>query len=371
MRRSLATSVPFTDNRLSIMTQNRDKPTLTGEPPHLLLVMRAVIGGLLMGLANLVPGISGGTMLVASGIYQRFITAIAELTRLRFRPRSLLVLACVVGSAGAAIVGLAGPVKDLVVDHRWVMYSLFIGLTLGGVPVVWAMVGRATVGLWVGAIVGLLGMALLAVFQSYGPGIGAQRGGFVIMLIAGTVAAGAMILPGVSGGYLLLVLGVYVPVLAAIDQCRHALGLFRESGFAPAWQAARQPALTVVLPIGIGVVLGVVVMLQRFEKPTLGLLLGLLLGAVVGLWPFQQPECPANIRLVKGREVMTAGLDLVYIDNKTEIVKPEDYPTVFFSPTAGQVAGALGLIATGFCATALIARLGRDRPRPSTTEFNP
>ena len=89
-----------------------------------------------MGLANLVPGISGGTMLLAAGVYPGFISAIAEVTTFRFRFRSLILLASVVGSAALAILLLAGSVKDLVVDHRWIMYSLFIGLTLGGVPLV-------------------------------------------------------------------------------------------------------------------------------------------------------------------------------------------------------------------------------------------
>ncbi len=57
------------------------------------LVVRSLFGGTLMGLANLVPGISGGTMLLAAGIYPRFIDALAEVTRFRFRFRSLLVLA--------------------------------------------------------------------------------------------------------------------------------------------------------------------------------------------------------------------------------------------------------------------------------------
>ncbi|MCH2359384.1 MAG: DUF368 domain-containing protein, partial [Candidatus Poseidoniales archaeon] len=56
------------------------------------LMVRGGIGGLLMGLANLVPGISGGTMLLASGIYPRFIRAISEVTRLKFRVPSLSVL---------------------------------------------------------------------------------------------------------------------------------------------------------------------------------------------------------------------------------------------------------------------------------------
>ncbi len=112
---------------------------------------RSLFGGLLMGLANLVPGISGGTMLLAVGIYEMFIEAIADMTRFRFRFRSLLVLGCVVLAAGIGIVLLAGLLKDLVLDHRWIMYSLFIGLTLGGLPVVWRMATPVSSPLWIAA----------------------------------------------------------------------------------------------------------------------------------------------------------------------------------------------------------------------------
>jgi uncharacterized membrane protein len=94
-----------------------------------------VIGGTLMGLANLVPGISGGTMLLAVGVYPHFINGIAQVSTVTFRATTLLTLACIVGPALLAVLLFAGAISELVVNHRWIMYSIFIGLTLGGVPV--------------------------------------------------------------------------------------------------------------------------------------------------------------------------------------------------------------------------------------------
>ncbi len=73
-----------------------------------LLVVRGGVGGVLMGLANLVPGISGGTMLLATGIYPDFIDSVADITTLRFRQKALVVVGTVVGTAGVAILLLAG-----------------------------------------------------------------------------------------------------------------------------------------------------------------------------------------------------------------------------------------------------------------------
>lgn len=336
------------------------------------LAARGVFGGVLMGLANLVPGISGGTMLLAAGVYPRFIEAIGEVTTFKFRKPSLVVLGSVVLAAMLAILLLAGTVKGLVVDHRWVMYSVFIGLTLGGVPVVWRLIrsndttNTSAAGMravWIGAAVGFAGMAALALFQSSGASGDAQRDGFVFLFLAGIAGASAMILPGVSGGYLLLVLGVYVPILAGVDAFKDGLKT-RDTA------VIFDVGLAVVLPVGLGVLVGVVGvsnllrwLLHRYEKATLGVLLGLLVGAVVGLWPFQQTAAPAEGQVVKGQAITYA--DDTAADGHTpgwvfaesgEPVEPEDLPTAFFAPNPMQVGGAIGLILLGLGAT-----LGIDR----------
>src|SRR5690606_18619458 len=102
-------------------------------------------------------------------------------------------------------------------------------------------------------LVGFVAMAALAVVQqTSGSAEGNAADGFLRMLLAGVAGASAMILPGISGGYLLLVLGVYVTILSAVDATKQAL----RAGDLSALVA---PVLEVVLPVGIGVVLGVVV----------------------------------------------------------------------------------------------------------------
>lgn len=324
-----------------------------------LLVIRSVVGGILMGLANLVPGISGGTMLLASGIYPKFIDAIADITTFKFRRQSIIVLGSVVSAAFIGILLLAGTIKGLVLDYRWIMYSIFIGLTLGGVPVVWGMIRRPSTSVWSGAFVGFLAMAGLAWAQSLGLGTsGSGAAGMAMLFLAGLAGASAMILPGVSGGYLLLVLGQYVPILTAIDDLKTGL---EETDFG----AIVSIGLKVLVPVGLGVVIGVVavsnllkILLHRFEKATLGVLLGLLLGAVVGLWPFQEGVKPAVGDEIKGQ---------VLTEETLGDVEPEDYPTRFFRPTAGQGGMALGLIVLGFAGTAAIAKLGGSKPEEGLT----
>lgn len=331
------------------------------------VLARSALGGVLMGLANLVPGISGGTMLLASGVYTGFISAIAEVTTLRLRPRSLLLLGAVVGAAALAILLLAGPTKTLVVERRWVMYSLFVGLTLGGVPLVWRMGRPGSPALWAGAAVAFAAMVAMALASPAG---GGGEGGLGLRLLAGVAGASAMILPGVSGGYLLLLLGQYVPILGAVDALKRGLLGSLEAlragevalGELPGAPVAAPvlEALGVLIPVGVGVGVGVVGvsnllrwLLERHAQPTLGALLGLLLGAVVGLWPFQEGVPPRAGEVVKGR-VLDA--------EAAAAVDPEDWAVRIFRPSPGQAAGALALLGAGLAATLLISRLGRERP---------
>lgn len=330
-----------------------------------ILALRSGIGGLLMGLANLVPGISGGTMLVAAGIYPRFIGAIAELSVLRFRWASIVTLVSVVVAAAVAIVLFAEPVKDLVVTQRWVMYSIFIGLTLGGVPLVWKMARPATPAVWIGAAAGLALMAVLAFVQPDGAAAGGRN--HFLLFFAGIAGASAMILPGVSGAYLLLILGQYIPILASIERGKAA-------AMSGDWAVAAAELHTYI-PVGLGVVIGVVgvsnlikVLLARFPQPTLGVLLGLLVGAVLGLYPFQRPTEPAvgdvlrgsPVTLVETRADDRGGERLIATTQAGE-VEIEDWPTEYFRPTPVQAVSALGLVAAGFGATVTIGLLGRGR----------
>ncbi len=304
-----------------------------------------------MGLANLVPGISGGTMLLAAGIYPKFINAIADVTRFRIRLNSVLVLGTVVAAAGISILLFAGLLKDLVVNQRWIMYSLFIGLTLGGVPLVYKMVKPLSLKSILAGVVAFAAMVVLALLQSYGYS-GKGSGNFVMMVIAGLAGASAMILPGVSGGYLLLLLGQYVPILGGIDQLKEALK-------ARDFSAALEPGISVVLPVGIGVVLGVVVvgnllkwLLEKYREPTLGALLGLLLGSTIGLWPFQVGVAPQIGDTIKA-QIVTA-------DNIAEIDK-EDWKTEVFRPDAQQMIGSVALVVLGLGVTMGVSRLGGDQ----------
>ena len=325
--------------------------TPTSEVALPLLVTRSLFGGLLMGLANLVPGISGGTMLLAAGIYPAFIDSLSKVTRLKFELRSLIVLGVVGLAAGLGVLLFAGTLKTLVIEQRWIMYSLFIGLTLGGVPVVWRMVTRTGAALFVPAVLAFVAMAALAYGQANGF-VGSMGSNFVSFFLAGLAGASAMILPGLSGGYLLLLMGQYVPILGAVHEFKDALSARDFSG-------AMDPAISVLLPVGIGVVLGIVLvgnllkwLFSNFQTATLGVLLGLLIGSTVGLFPFQQGRPPMLGDEIKAQSVTA--------DNIGDF-EQDDWPVEYFRPTLGQAGASLGLVAVGFAITMGVSLLGKNK----------
>lgn len=329
----------------------------TAAPAYAVLGLRGAIGGTLMGLANLVPGISGGTMLLAAGVYPGFISAIAEVTTLRFRMRSLVLLGAIAGTAALAILLLAGSVKGLVESQRWIMYSLFIGLTLGGVPLVWRMARPATPVLFVAA--GLAFAAMVAMAFTRAVGGRADETSYLLVFLAGLAASSAMILPGVSGGYLLLLLGQYEAILGTVDQLKRGLLGDSATGVDADFGLVLN-AMHVVIPLALGIGAGIVGvsnllrwLLLHYEKVTLGVLLGLLFGAVVGLWPFQEARLPEPGDTIQGR--------VVTVQNAASFER-EDWPLARFAPTSGQLAASVSLIAAGIGATLLIGHLGRDDP---------
>ncbi|MFT5050660.1 MAG: putative membrane protein [Chlamydiales bacterium] len=331
-------------------------------------VARTVIGGFLMGLANLVPGISGGTMILAIGLYDRFISAVADVTRFRWKRPTLVFLALMAVGLGTAVVSLSGVAVDLVANHRWVMYSLFIGMTLGGVPELW----RASRPLSIPVLLAIvLGLALI-IGVSMGLASTSLPQTIPVFLIVGAAAASSMILPGISGSYILLICGMYSLVIGSMS-----FTALREDMGA---------SLRIIVPVAVGAVIGIALLsnvlkflLSKFSRTSHGALLGLLVGSVLGLWPFQEPVHPdlarkpyrkATVMLLAGKshedvrdkygdefDDGTLGrLESEWAGREPGELKALGEELQRFDPTGKQIASALGLLIVGFGMTRLLGK---------------
>ncbi len=336
---------------------------------------RVFLGGVFMGLANLVPGVSGGTMILALGLYDRFISSIADLTSLRWS-KGLFVFLVVLGvGAVLALVGLAGSAVWLVTEHRWVAYSLFVGLTLGGVPQLLQQCRAGWTRALVAAAVGFALMVLLA--NSNASGVNPI---WINLIWVGALAASSMILPGVSGSYLLLIFGLYETVVGSVSLLRSEPG----------------EAMGVLIPVAIGAALGIAVLsnllklaLRARPIASHGCLLGLLLGSVVGLWPFQEavhPDLAVRAARKATEAVLFDGADVAAVNQEYGVdwtqedvarvraeytglskneLKARSNDLRRFSPATLQGVGALALLLAGFAFTLLLGRSGRPRGAPA------
>ena len=243
-----------------------------------------VARGFCVGTADLVPGVSGATVAVALGIYERLVASIrgfdlvffARLVRLDPRAAGRRVdagflLPLAVGLALAVVFFTrAVPLAELMDHHRLAMRSFFFGLVAGALVVLVreAWRGRSLRG---GDVVaGAGGLAAGWGIAVAVPASTPEAAWFVFA--AGACAAGAMLLPGVSGAYVLLLLKKYSYVLAALGRLD----------------------LAVLVPFGLGVLAGLAVLsrvlgwlLGRFRRPTLFALAGLVAGSLWSLWPYR------------------------------------------------------------------------------------
>jgi putative membrane protein len=324
-----------------------------------------------MGIANLIPGVSGGTMILAIGLYEEFINSVADITALRFSLRRVAFLGTVVIFAGGAIVGLAGVILYLLFHYTIAMFALFIGLTLGGAPLLLRAVRPVRADVVVAMAIGLALMVGVFLLKS-GRGFPHNAG---MDFASGIVGSTTMVLPGVSGSYMLLVMDQYERVVGAVDDLKRAL-----QGRSA---AALRDCLMIIVPVGIGAVFGIVALsnvlkwlLRRYHRATVGVLLGILLGSVIGLWPFNkapsekalQRRTAAELRAfaaawqIPGREAVSDPEQLV-----GHIVENWDRRGVS-SVTTGSVGLAVLLVAVGFSVTYVLGRSRSEMAGTSTAE---
>ncbi|ACV08055.1 protein of unknown function DUF368 [Jonesia denitrificans DSM 20603] len=245
------------------------------------------IRGALIGLVETIPGVSGGTVALITGIYEdvlesgnEVIAALralitgptrAELFRYHMsRVNWRLVIPVLVGML-TAVFTLAGPVSSAVENHPEITRALFFGLVAGSV---WVPIRLAGSGFTVRE--GIIGLATaVATFLLLGlPATQLEPTGWMIVLAA-SIAVCALLLPGLSGSFLLLTVGLYQPTLQAVDDRNFGyLGLFMIGAL-----------------VGLVVIVKALrVLLHRWHRETMIALAGLMVGALRTLWPWQHDE---------------------------------------------------------------------------------
>ncbi len=251
--------------------------------------------GFCMALADSVPGVSGGTVAFIMGFYDWFINALHDLFGRDNAARRAALLYLLKLGAGW-IVGMALCVSllaDLFASHIYFMSSLFLGLTVSSVPFV-ALAEKSALRRWQFVPFGLLGAALVVSLTMLCANSGLltmdmtniQILDAVYLFLAGAAAITAMVLPGISGSSILLIAGVYLPVIQAIRQFLR-LDLRVVPG---------------LMALGLGVIAGVALSirairtaLQKYRSAMIWFILGLMLGSLYAI-AMGPPACKCPSR---------------------------------------------------------------------------
>lgn len=223
-------------------------------------MIKSILKGMVIGIANIVPGVSGGTMMVAMGIYDKLIHCITHLFS-EFKKSVLFLLPIAIGM-GIAIVASAIGLEYLFEMVPVQTNLLFVGLILGGLPAMWSNVKGKSVK--VGHIIACLlffavvvGMAIMGETEGNAADMSFNLVNVIKLFGVGVIASATMVIPGVSGSMVLLLIGYYNPILSAISDFIKALIAFDMNGILA--------GCAVLIPFGIGVVAGMFAVAKLIE----------------------------------------------------------------------------------------------------------
>lgn len=287
-----------------------------------------------MGAADVVPGVSGGTIAFISGIYEELIDSISKVNLSTIKlwkqegfsalwkaVNGNFLLSLLIG-IGLSIITLAKLIKHLLETQPVLIWSFFFGLVLASIIYVAKQIAR-----WnIGTIILMITGALLAYFiTTLTPQV--TNASYPYIFLSGALAICAMILPGISGSFILLLLGMYKPVLDAIHD--------------------RNIGLLVTLMAGA--IVGLLSfsrllkwLFDHYENMTLAVLTGFIIGSLNKIWPWKQvlrtEEINGKIKILEEVSVM-----------------PQSFPG------EAQLGYALLLAAVGFAFIILLEKLALQK----------
>ena len=215
-------------------------------------IFKNIIKGMMIGIANIMPGVSGGTLAVSMGIYDKLIHCITHILS-EFK-ESMKFLLPIFAGAGIALVALTFVIEALFQYYPIPTNLLFIGLIVGGLPPVITKVkshkltfGHILAGLLFFVLV--VGMAMMGGNGNRQVTLNLGIVPMIKLVLVGIIAAATMIIPGVSGSMVLLILGYYQPIIQQITAFCTAVITLDMAGILR--------GVAILLPFGIGVLIGI------------------------------------------------------------------------------------------------------------------
>lgn len=267
-----------------------------------------IIKGFVMGIANIIPGVSGGTLALTMGIYEDFISAISHF--LKDLKKNISFLLPIFIGIGLSLLTMSNVISKAFDKYPVPTTFFFMGLVLGGIPLLLEKVKPKKTkskkkqkldksNYVIMALTFALVMVLAFSEEIFGSGLGdvnlnnISLWGYTLLFLVGVIAAATMVIPGVSGSLVLMLLGYYLPVVNTIKDLTH----FKNIGH----------DLLVLIPFGIGVLVGIVLiakliefLLKKYERKTYFGVLGFIFASVIAIPVSVYHEVGLEYTLIEG-----------------------------------------------------------------------
>lgn len=248
-------------------------------------ILMNFINGFCMALADSVPGVSGGTIAFILGFYDKFIGSLNNLIKGNKEERKAAIIFLVKLMSGWIVGFLIAMafLANIVETKIYVVSSVFLGLIIFAIPVIIMEEKETLKGKYKNSIFTLIGILVVVAITYFNPASGQGMnvnidnlsiGLILYTLIAGMVSISAMVLPGISGSTLLLIFGLYMPIVSAIKECMH-LNL---------------SYLPIIIVFAIGIIIGILltiriikISLEKHRSAMIYLIIGLMIGSLYAI----------------------------------------------------------------------------------------
>lgn len=266
--------------------------------------------GMVIGIANVIPGVSGGTLMVSMGIYDKLILVLTHFIK-RMKEAIALLVPIAIGML-LSIAIFAKIFSEILFPKFPLQTNLFfIGLIIGGIPVIYKKVKGNTIRL-PQIIAFVLLFATVVGFSLVGEGGGSSAditfsvGNVLKLFGVGIIAAATMVIPGVSGSMIMMILGYYNTIIDTVNNFINALKSFDIP--------AMLDTFVVLIPFGIGVVVGAVAvakliefMLNKFPLVTYWAIIGLIVASPFAIIFMMEIGTVGVVEIVTGLVLLVAG----------------------------------------------------------------
>ena len=289
-----------------------------------------IIKGVFIGIANVIPGVSGGTMAVSLGVYDKLIAAVSNLLK-DWKSSAKTLLPLIIGCA-LGVIGFTYAIEYLLSQHTFVTCMAFVGLILGGLPILIKSLKnemrRNSASIGISGIAAFILLFCVAVFLPMMNAddevlrtFSAAPGMMAALFAVGVIASATMVIPGVSGSLVMMILGYYYGIINTIKSFLDALRAFDMNGLIQ--------GTLLLAPFGIGVLLGIFLiaklitfLFEKYGVTTYCAILGLIIASPFAIFYntgllAQLPNLTA-VQVISGIAAAVIGAVITYILGEKE-----------------------------------------------------